>query len=109
MKPPATQSPGNDSVVLSTREVYQLLKDLALGTRILQRHSSLHPDMLSIDIDGWHLTFCHEAGKILHCSECRAADGRIANLDNWQRFGSNPVDLLSAWERAQVEALLSSS
>ena len=33
-------------------------------------------------------------------------DGREGALDSWQRYGTDPVSLLSTWELAQIERLL---
>ena len=33
-------------------------------------------------------------------------DGREGALDHWQRYGTAPVSLLSTWELAQIERLL---
>jgi hypothetical protein len=37
--------------------------------------------------------------------QARAPDGR-GDVATWQRYGTNPVDLLSTWELAQIERLL---
>ncbi|MGV8920709.1 MAG: DUF7693 family protein [Pseudomonas sp.] len=34
-------------------------------------------------------------------------DGLSAAMEVWQRYCTNPVDLLSNWEHAQLEQLLS--
>jgi hypothetical protein len=34
-------------------------------------------------------------------------DGHQGALDRWQRYGTGPVSLLSTWELAQIERLLS--
>jgi hypothetical protein len=34
-------------------------------------------------------------------------DRREGALDRWQRYGTGPVSLLSTWELAQIERLLS--
>jgi hypothetical protein len=33
-------------------------------------------------------------------------DGREGALDHWQRYGTDPVSLLSTWELAQIVRLL---
>jgi len=33
-------------------------------------------------------------------------DGQVGTLELWQRDGADPVELLSAWEREQLERLL---
>ncbi|WP_152032240.1 DUF7693 family protein [Pseudomonas silesiensis] len=41
-----------------------------------------------------------------YCEYCRSPDGQVGTLELWQREESDPVDLLSAWEREQLERLL---
>ncbi|WP_442085989.1 DUF7693 family protein [Pseudomonas sp. QLc11A] len=41
-----------------------------------------------------------------YCEYCRSPDGRVGTLVSWQRGGADPVDLLSAWKREQLERLL---
>lgn len=41
-----------------------------------------------------------------YCEYCRSPDGRVGTLELWQREGADPVELLSAWEREQLERLL---
>lgn len=97
---------------LSAREVYQQLKDVALGVRMMQpvaaplttgKPAGLTP----ITIEGWALTLFIDGATLIHCETCTAPDGRVGSLDTWQRYGTNPVSLLSQWEAATLERLLS--
>jgi hypothetical protein len=96
---------------LSAREAYQLLKDIALGLRVMtrvgeQRWSTSHCGPMPIDVDGWRLTLFNEGGEPGYCVECTAPDGRSASVQRWGRHGTDPVQLLSRWEREQLERLL---
>lgn len=93
--------------VLTAREVYQVLKDLALGVRHL-RSVRIHADggSLTADIDGWALTLGFDGNSLDHCQSCVADDGRLATQQAWPRYGTDPVSLLSVWERAQLERVL---
>jgi hypothetical protein len=62
-----------------------------------------------VDIDGWRLTLDVDGVHVRHCQSCHSPDGREGDLDSWQRFGTDPVSFLSAWELAQVERLLTGS
>ena len=103
--------PANGNVVgvpvLTAREVYQVLKDLALGVRHL-RSVRIHADggSLTADIDGWALTLGLDGNSLDHCQSCVADDGRLATQQAWPRYGTDPVSLLSVWERAQLERVL---
>lgn len=88
------------------REAYQLLKDVALGTRSWLPLDG-NKERVTVAIDGWTLTLLVAGQALVYCESCVAPDGRRGSLDSWQRFGTNPVSLLSQWEQAQVEGLLS--
>ncbi|MDD2050837.1 DUF7693 family protein [Pseudomonas putida] len=92
---------------LLSREVYQQLRDAAMGVRVL-RHLQQHQvdGQLWVDIEGWQLLLDFEGGHLHHCEHCRHPDGREGSLDSWQRYGTNPVSLLSTWEMAQIERIL---
>ncbi|WP_456237009.1 DUF7693 family protein [Aquipseudomonas ullengensis] len=97
----------NNPSPLSAREVYQLLRDVALGTRVLDTScSQCHDGQIAVLIDGWRLTLCTDGTALGYCAECQAPDGRAAGADTWQRFGTDPVQLLSRWEHEQLERLL---
>ncbi|WP_429385987.1 DUF7693 family protein [Pseudomonas sp. YL-218 TE3947] len=38
--------------------------------------------------------------------DCRTPDCRVGTVEDWQRYGTDPVELLSGWEREQLERLL---
>ncbi|KIY41271.1 hypothetical protein TZ03_07985 [Pseudomonas sp. 10-1B] len=62
--------------------------------------------LVDIVINGWRLTLALDNESLAHCVHCQSADGEQSGLEDWQRYGSNPVDLLSLWERTQLERLL---
>lgn len=92
---------------LTAREVYQTLRDAALGIHLLQRlDEHAGPGQIQVDIEGWRLTLDVDGVHVRHCQRCHSPDGRVGELDDWQRFGTDPVSFLSAWELAQIERLL---
>jgi hypothetical protein len=90
---------------LTAREVYQPLRDAALGLRPLKRIDE-RPETgpVQIDIEGWRLTLDVDGVHLHHCLHCQSPDGRV--FDGGQRYGTDPVSLLSTWELAQIERLL---
>lgn len=88
---------------LSAREVCQRLRDAALGVCALRRLDDV--GHVSIDIEGWRLVLDFDGLRLLHCFECRCANGRQWSLDA-SPFGTDPVSLLSTWELARIEGLL---
>lgn len=96
---------------LHVREVYQVLKDVALGTRIMTRvrgqaWDAAHASHFEIDVEGWRLSICNDSDCLDYCHSCLAPDGRRWDFDSSQRFGTNPVELMSTWEHLTFERLL---
>lgn len=88
-----------------------MLTDVAQGTRILtgtssQSLSEIYKGLMPVEIDGWRLTLFNDGGTLDYCEDYRSPDGRIGSLETWQRYGTDPVKLLSGWEREQLERLL---
>lgn len=90
---------------LTSREVCQRLRDAALGVCTL-RVTSARADRVSVEIEGWRLQLDFDGQRLHHCADCFCPDGRQWTLDTRQRFGTDPVSLLSTWELAQIEGLL---
>jgi hypothetical protein len=91
---------------LHARDVYQVLKDAAMGTLTLRKLGENMPGQIQVDIGGWSLTLITEGSNLSHCQGCEAPDGRRASQDNWPRYGTDPVKLLSLWEHQQLQQLL---
>jgi hypothetical protein len=90
---------------LTAREVYQQLRDAALGLRPLQRlDEQTEAGLVQVDIERWRLSLDIDGVHLRHCVCCHSADDRV--FDGGQRFGTDPVSLLSTWELAQIERLL---
>ncbi|OXR28233.1 hypothetical protein PSUM_27330 [Pseudomonas umsongensis] len=106
-----TQNVFNTTSPLTAREVCQVLTDVALGKRIMMRSSiqswgEIYHGLMSVEIDGWLLTLFNDCDTLDYCEYCRSPDGRVGTLELWQRAGNDPVELLSTWEREQLERLL---
>ncbi|MFJ4347549.1 hypothetical protein [Pseudomonas sp. NPDC089401] len=92
---------------LTSREVYQLLKDLALGVRTVQRlEAQARGGLWLMEAEGWRLSVQRDRDALEYCESCHAPDGRAYHFDTRQRFGTDPLELLSTWERQQLENLL---
>lgn len=101
----------NTTSPLTAREVCQVLMNVTLGKRIMMRSSiqswnEIYHGLMPMEIDGWQLTLFNNCDTLDYCEYGRSPDGRVRTLELWQREGSDPVDLLSAWEREQLERLL---
>jgi hypothetical protein len=96
---------------LDAREVYQLLKDVALGTRRITNTgdtswNQVYSGNITLEVDGWTITLYNDCGELDYCDACVSPDGRIGTFETWSRFGTDPIQLLSQWERGQIEARL---
>jgi hypothetical protein len=47
-------------------------------------------------IDGWRLTLFNDGGTLDYCGDCRTPDGRVGTIEDWQRYGTDPVEQLFA-------------
>lgn len=90
----------------NSREACQRLRDAALGTHALQVLARTPEGQVDVRIDGWQLRLLLDADGLVQCSHCRTPDGHEAGLQDWHRYGTNPTDLLSIWERGRIEQLL---
>lgn len=95
------------SAFLTSREVCQRLRGAALGVLALKVcEAPAETGMVTVDIDGWRLLLDFAGGRLHHCEYARSGDGQEGALESWQRYGTDPVSLLSTWELAQIEQLL---
>ncbi|MFP3369348.1 hypothetical protein [Pseudomonas sp. SIMBA_068] len=94
------------SASLSTRAIYQSLRNAALGVHHLEVSARRDGGLVDVDIQGWQMTLALDPEGLAHCISCQSPDGQQAGTEDWQRYGTNPVDLLSLWERTQLEKLL---
>ncbi|WP_458374839.1 DUF7693 family protein [Pseudomonas laurylsulfatiphila] len=106
-----TRNDLNATSSIPAHEVCQVLTEVALGKRIMMRSSiqswgEIYHGLMPVEIDGWLLTLFNDCDTLDYCEYCRSPDGRIGTLELWQRDGADPVELLSAWEREQLERLL---
>lgn len=94
---------------LTAREACQVLREMALGVRVMRRvDRSPQPNdgLMTIEVDGWVIRLYGEGGTLDYCDSCHCPNGRAYAFSASQYFGTDPLELLSTWERAQLELLL---
>ena len=99
---------------LTAREAYQILRDIALGVRRMRRlgqpsWAEIYCGLMTVEADGWVLTFyndCDTLDYCDYCDSCYSTEGRAYIFDSLQSYSTDPVELLSTWEHAQLEKLL---
>lgn len=87
-----------------------MLREIALGVRVMRRlgtesWSDIHCGLMTVETDGW--VFYNDCDTLDYCDSCYSPEGRAYIFDSMQRYGTDPVELLSTWEHAQQEKLLS--
>ncbi|MGI3129998.1 DUF7693 family protein [Halopseudomonas pachastrellae] len=92
---------------VSAREVYQLFRDVALQQKTLL--PDVGPHWCDVDtgtvwvrIDQHRIALFKDAGQLHHCLRCELDDGRVAEQQAWDSPGTDPLELLSVWERTQL-------
>ncbi|WP_415264827.1 hypothetical protein [Pseudomonas serbica] len=96
---------------LTAREAYQVLRDLALGVRTMRRlgeksWTEMYCGMMTVEADGWVITFYNDCDTLDCCESCYSPGDRAYIFNSSQQFGTEPVELLSTWEHAQIEKML---
>lgn len=87
-----------------------MLTDVVLGKLIKTRSSTqswseIYHGLMLVEIDGWQLTLFNDCDTLDYCEYCRSPDGRVGTLELWQRDGADPLELMGAWEREELEEL----
>lgn len=96
---------------LTAREAYQILRDIALGVRTMRRVGKqswpeIYCGLMVVEVDGWVVTLYNDCDTLDYCDSCYSPDGRAYIFDSSERFGTDPVELLSTWEHQQLERML---
>lgn len=96
---------------LTTREVCQLLREVTFGRQIMikvghQSWGEVYAGHFLVDVDGWRLSIYNDCDELDYCEECVSPDGRRWSFDSGDRFGTDPIALLSVWEHQTLESLL---
>lgn len=95
--------------MLSAHEVYQILRDALKGIRSMRRIAQqswdeIYCGLMTIEVDGWQITFFIDCGDLDYCDNCVSPDGRKYEFSSKDAF--DPVGLLSSEEHRKLEELL---
>lgn len=101
----------NTRAELSAREVSQVLREAIFGRSIMSKvgHESwdeIYAGHFQVSVEGWHISIYNDCDTLDHCEECISLDGRRWSFDSGDRFGTDPIALLSTWEHQTLERLL---
>ncbi|MNF61150.1 hypothetical protein [Pseudomonas fluorescens] len=97
--------------MLTAQEVYQVLRDVSVASRQMQRVTREHWNeiycgLMTVDVEGWMATFFIDCGDLDYCDSCLSPDGRRYDFNAKDAF--DPVGLLSQDEHRKLEELLRS-
>lgn len=106
-----TCCPDEPKPALTAREVCQVLRDAIFGRRAMvrvcvQTWDELYAGMFMIDVEGWSITIFNDCDELDYCEACVSSDGRRWSFDSGDRYGTDPIALLSTWEHQTLESLL---
>lgn len=101
----------NIAAELSAREVCQVLREVTFERRTITKvgHASwdeVYAGHFVVSVEGWHISIYNDCGTLDHCEECVSPEGRRWSFDSGNRFGTDPIALLSTWEHHTLEKLL---
>ncbi|MBX8486163.1 histidine phosphatase family protein [Pseudomonas cichorii] len=96
---------------LSAREVCQVLREVTLERRTMTKvgqasWDDVYAGHFVVSVDGWHISIYNDCDTLDYCEECISLDGRHWSFDAGDRFGTDPIALLTTWEHQTLERLL---
>lgn len=102
---------GITAAQLSARDVCQVLREVIFGrcamTKVGQAlWDEIYAGHFLVDVDGWRLSIYNDCDTLDYCEECVSPDGRRWSFDSGDRFGTDPIALLSTWEHRTLERML---
>lgn len=95
--------------MLTAQDVYQILADASVASSSMRRithenWNEIYCGLMTIEVDGWQITFFIDCGDLDYCDNCLAPDGREYEFTS--KDALDPVGFLSADEHRQLEELL---
>jgi probable phosphoglycerate mutase len=102
---------GNTAAQLSAREVCQVLREVTFERRTMTKLSQASWDEIyaghfEVSVEGWRISIYNDCDTLDYCEECESPEGRRWSFDAGDRFGTDPIALLSTWEHQTLERLL---
>ncbi|WP_443700554.1 DUF7693 family protein [Pseudomonas sp.] len=96
---------------LSAREVSQMLREVIFGRSVMSKvgqasWDEIYAGHFHVDVDGWRISIYNDCEALDYCEKCISPDGRHWSFDSGDRFGTDPVALLSTWEHQTLERML---
>ncbi|KQM51513.1 hypothetical protein ASE80_29165 [Pseudomonas sp. Leaf15] len=101
----------NTAAELSAREVCQVLREVTFERRMMTKESQaswdeIYAGYFVVSVEGWRISIYNDCDTLDYCEECISSDGRRWSFDSGDRFGTDPIALLSTWQHQTLERLL---
>ena len=96
---------------LSAREVCQVLREVTFERWTMTKMSQASWDEIYaghfvVSVEGWRISIYNDCDTLDYCEECVSPEGRRWSFSAGDRFGTDPIALLSTWEHQTLERLL---
>jgi probable phosphoglycerate mutase len=96
---------------LTARDVSQVLREVIFERRSMTKVGVQTCDEVCachsiVDVEGWRITIYNDCDELDYCEECLSPDGRRWSFVPGDRFGTDPIALLSTWEHQTLERML---
>ena len=100
-----------DNAELSAREVCQVLREVTFERRTMTKVSQacwdeIYAGHFVVSVEGWRISIYNDCDTLDYCEECVSPEGRRWSFSAGDRFGTDPIALLSTWEHQTLERLL---
>lgn len=59
-----------------------------------------------VDVEGWLISIYNDCNELDYWEECMSPDGRNWSFDSGDRYGTDPIALLSTWEHQNLHRML---
>lgn len=96
---------------LSAREVCQVLREVTFERRTMTRvgktsWDDIYAGHFVVSVEGWRISIYNDCDTLDYCEDCVSPDGRRWSFGAGDRFGTDPIALLSTWEHQTLGRLL---
>ncbi len=96
---------------LSAREVCQVLREVTFERRTMTKvgqapWDEVYAGHFVVNVEGWRISIYNDCDTLDFCEECVSPEGRRWSFSAGDRFGTDPIALLSTWEHQKLERLM---
>lgn len=102
---------GSSAGELLARDVCQVLREVTFERRTMTKVSQapwddIYGGHFVVSVEGWRISIYNDCGTLDYCEECVSPEGQRWSFGGGDRFGTDPIALLSTWEHQTLERLL---